>query len=57
MAHQFARLGCVTVLWDVNTESNEETASQIREIGATSYAYTCDLSSRESIYKAADKVD
>ncbi|KAL6040913.1 hypothetical protein STEG23_037889, partial [Scotinomys teguina] len=57
LALQFARLGSVLVLWDVNKETNEETLQVAREAGATRvYAYTCDCSQREEVYRVADQV-
>ena len=56
MALRFAALGCNLVLWDINSEGNEETASQARELGVTVHTYTVDLSNREEIYKVAIQV-
>lgn len=56
MSQRFAKLGCTLVLWDINEEGNEETASQVKELGAQVRAYTVDLSKREDIYRTADKV-
>ena len=56
MATKFAGLGCTLVLWDISEEGNKETARQIQKLGAKAYCYTCDLSDREAIYKAADQV-
>ncbi|XP_052031382.1 epidermal retinol dehydrogenase 2 [Apodemus sylvaticus] len=57
LALQFARLGSVLVLWDVNKETNEETHQLARDAGATRvHAYTCDCSRREEVYRVADQV-
>ncbi|XP_028625962.1 epidermal retinol dehydrogenase 2 isoform X2 [Grammomys surdaster] len=57
LALQFARLGSVLVLWDVNKETNEETCQIAREAGATRvHAYTCDCSQREEVYRVADQM-
>lgn len=56
MSQRFAKIGCTLVLWDINEESNRETASQVQELGAKAHTYVVDLSKREDIYKAADKV-
>ncbi|XP_057646931.1 epidermal retinol dehydrogenase 2 [Chionomys nivalis] len=57
LALQFARLGAVLVLWDVNKEANEESLQAAREAGATRvHAYTCDCSQREEVYRVADQV-
>lgn len=58
LAIRFARLGSVLVLWDINKEGNEDTYRMAREAGATRvYAYTCDCSQREDIYRVAKQVD
>ncbi|TKC41283.1 hypothetical protein EI555_012655, partial [Monodon monoceros] len=57
LALKFARLGSVLVLWDVSQEGNEETCKMAREAGATGvYAYTCDCSRKEEVYRVADQV-
>lgn len=57
LALQFARLGSVLVLWDVNKEANEETLRIAQEAGATrAHAYTCDCSQKEEVYRVADQV-
>ncbi|XP_054564461.1 epidermal retinol dehydrogenase 2 [Eptesicus fuscus] len=57
LALQFAHLGAVLVLWDINKEGNEETCKMARDAGATrAYAYTCDCSRKEDVYRVADQV-
>ncbi|KAM5313707.1 epidermal retinol dehydrogenase 2 [Glossophaga mutica] len=57
LALKFARLGAALVLWDVNKEGNEETCRMAQDEGATrAYAYTCDCSQKEEVYKVADQV-
>ncbi|XP_029779328.1 epidermal retinol dehydrogenase 2 isoform X1 [Suricata suricatta] len=57
LALSFARLGAVVVLWDINKEGNEETCRMAREAGAVRvYAYTCDCSRREEVYRVAEQV-
>uniref|UniRef100_A0A673VFQ7 Short chain dehydrogenase/reductase family 16C member 5 n=2 Tax=Suricata suricatta TaxID=37032 RepID=A0A673VFQ7_SURSU len=56
LALSFARLGAVVVLWDINKEGNEETCRMAREAGAVRvYAYTCDCSRREEVYRVAEQ--
>nr|XP_055174212.1 epidermal retinol dehydrogenase 2 [Nyctereutes procyonoides] len=56
LALRFARLGSVLVFWDINKEGNEDTCRMAREAGATRvYAYTCDCSQREDIYRVAEQ--
>lgn len=58
LALRFARLGSVLVLWDINKQGNEETLRMAREAGAVRvYAYTCDCSKREEIYRVGEQVD
>ncbi|XP_062580200.1 epidermal retinol dehydrogenase 2-like isoform X2 [Saccostrea cucullata] len=56
LSKRFAELGSRLVLWDINQAGNEETAEQVKAIGATVKTYTVDLSSRDAIYKAAQQV-
>ncbi|XP_007531587.1 epidermal retinol dehydrogenase 2 [Erinaceus europaeus] len=57
LALQFSRLGSVLVLWDINTEGNAETCKMAQEAGARRvFAYTCDCSKREDIYRVAEQV-
>ncbi|XP_024427999.1 epidermal retinol dehydrogenase 2 [Desmodus rotundus] len=57
LALKFARLGAVLVLWDINKEGNEETCRMAQDTGATRvYAYTCDCSRKEEVYRVADQV-
>ncbi|XP_036388009.1 retinol dehydrogenase 10-B-like [Megalops cyprinoides] len=53
-ALEFAKEGAELVLWDCNTEANEQTAKLVRELGVKAHPYTVDLTSRENIYKMAD---
>uniref|UniRef100_E1BFD4 Short chain dehydrogenase/reductase family 16C member 5 n=1 Tax=Bos taurus TaxID=9913 RepID=E1BFD4_BOVIN len=56
LALKFAQLGSVLVLWDISQESNEETCKMAVEAGATRvYAYTCDCSRKEEIYRVANQ--
>lgn len=56
MALKLAQLGAVVVTWDINTTGNEETVAMIKKEGGKAVAYTVDMSSREQIYAAAEKV-
>lgn len=56
MSKKLAKLGAKLVLVDVNSKGNEETAKEIEIEGGTAHTFTCDLSSREDIYRAADQV-
>ncbi|XP_067888148.1 retinol dehydrogenase 10-like [Heterodontus francisci] len=55
-ALEFAKRKANLVLWDINQESNEETAEKVRQLGARVYTYTCDVSKRGSVYRTADLV-
>uniref|UniRef100_A0ABM5G4I8 Epidermal retinol dehydrogenase 2-like n=1 Tax=Pogona vitticeps TaxID=103695 RepID=A0ABM5G4I8_9SAUR len=57
IALNFARLGAVLVLWDIDEEGNEKTAKLIRSNGAQAvHTYKCDLRKKEEIYAVADQV-
>uniref|UniRef100_A0A8C3RPT2 Short-chain dehydrogenase/reductase 3 n=1 Tax=Chelydra serpentina TaxID=8475 RepID=A0A8C3RPT2_CHESE len=55
-ALELAQRGATLVLWDIDTDGNEKTAVQVRELGAQAYAYTCDVSQREDVYNTAERV-
>lgn len=56
IALNFAMKGAQLVLWDVNRAGNKETARQVRELGARVWTYECDVSNRQNVYNAAQKV-
>nr|CAH0113315.1 unnamed protein product [Daphnia galeata] len=51
-----SKLGCKVVCWDVAKQANEETARLIKMSKGQVYAYQVDLTKREEIYRAADRV-
>ncbi|XP_048866040.1 retinol dehydrogenase 10-B [Brienomyrus brachyistius] len=69
-AKEFARRRAVLVLWDINSESNEETAEMVRRIYRDTpspttgedgphlqvYTYQCDVGKRECVYASAERV-
>ncbi|XP_067409961.1 epidermal retinol dehydrogenase 2 isoform X1 [Emydura macquarii macquarii] len=57
IALNFARLGATLVFWDIDEEGNKETTKLAKENGAKGvYAYKCDCSNREEVYRVADQV-
>ncbi|CAI9720468.1 epidermal retinol dehydrogenase 2-like [Octopus vulgaris] len=56
LALDFARRGCILVLWDIDEAENEKTAQLVTEAGAKAYPYYCDLSERKEIYRIGKKV-
>ena len=56
MAVEFAKLGALVVLWDVNKSGNEGTARLVRETGGRAHTYICDISQKEAVYETAAKV-
>ncbi|XP_005396144.1 PREDICTED: short-chain dehydrogenase/reductase family 16C member 6-like isoform X2 [Chinchilla lanigera] len=57
LALHFARLGAIVVLWDIDQEANMETCRLAKEKGAVKvFAYKCDCSSRQEIYRVAEQV-
>ncbi|UYV72645.1 SDR16C5 [Cordylochernes scorpioides] len=56
LALRFARLGARLVLWDLSPEPNEETARLVRAAGGQAWAYSCDVSDREAVYRLAEQV-
>lgn len=57
MAQEFAALGTVLVLWDINQEGMKETARLTKESGASRvHYYLCDCSDKSEVYRVADQV-
>lgn len=57
LALEFAGLGARLVLLDIDEVGILETARLVKEThGARAHTYTCDCSSREEVYKVADRV-
>jgi len=57
LAIGYALLGAIVVCWDINEETNKETMNDIKRIGINSvYAYRCDVTNREEVFKVAEKV-
>uniref|UniRef100_A0A7N4NT50 Short chain dehydrogenase/reductase family 16C member 5 n=1 Tax=Sarcophilus harrisii TaxID=9305 RepID=A0A7N4NT50_SARHA len=56
LALRFARLKVILVLWDINSESNQETCELAKKAGASNvYTYTCNCGERQDIYRVADQ--
>ncbi|KAJ8683195.1 hypothetical protein QAD02_018987 [Eretmocerus hayati] len=56
IAIKLAKRGCSLVLWDVNKDGVDETAKMIREDGGKCWAYQCDVTDKEEVYKTAKAV-
>lgn len=57
MAQEFAALGTVLVLWDINQEGVKETARLAKQSGASRvHYYLCDCSNKNEVYGVADQV-
>jgi len=56
MCLKLAQRGAIIVTWDVNAKGNQETVSMIQKEGGKATAYTVDLTNKEQVYEAADKV-
>ena len=56
MSIQFAKRGCNLILWDINLESIEETAEDVKKFGVSAYTYQIDLSKREEVNRTASHV-
>ncbi|XP_031755019.1 hydroxysteroid (17-beta) dehydrogenase 13 isoform X1 [Xenopus tropicalis] len=54
-ALEFAKHESILVLWDINQKGVEETADECRKLGATAYAFVVDCSTRNDIYRCAEK--
>ncbi|KAI4893418.1 hypothetical protein NFI96_033632 [Prochilodus magdalenae] len=57
IAKELGRLGATLVLWDVNWESLDKTAKELRRgLDVRVYAYACDCSRRTEVYRVAEMV-
>uniref|UniRef100_A0A8C8DZX0 Short chain dehydrogenase/reductase family 16C, member 5a n=1 Tax=Oryzias sinensis TaxID=183150 RepID=A0A8C8DZX0_9TELE len=57
MAQEFAALGTVLVLWDINKDGVKETARLAQSNGAIKvHHYLCDCSDKNEVYRVADQV-
>ncbi|KAM6918884.1 short chain dehydrogenase/reductase family 16C, member 5a [Xenentodon cancila] len=57
MAQEFAALGAVLVLWDINQDGMKETARLAKSGGAVRvHYYLCDCSDKNEVYRVADQV-
>ncbi|NXP72499.1 DHB11 dehydrogenase, partial [Ramphastos sulfuratus] len=55
-ALEFAKRHSRLVLWDINKNGLEDTATECEKLGATVQAFVVDCRKREEIYSAAEKV-
>ncbi|XP_052763210.1 epidermal retinol dehydrogenase 2-like [Mya arenaria] len=53
---RFSKLGATLVLWDINLQKNEETATLIKESGGVCYTYTVDVGKHEDVSKVGQLV-
>ncbi|EDV19359.1 Epidermal retinol dehydrogenase 2 [Trichoplax sp. H2] len=56
VAKKFADLNATLVLWDIDKKANENVAREIEVMGKRAYAYTVDVTQKESVYKVANRV-
>ncbi|XP_048236841.1 estradiol 17-beta-dehydrogenase 11-like isoform X2 [Haliotis rufescens] len=56
MALEFGRLGADVILWDINVEDMENTADDVRAVGAKVSTYTCDVSRADDIKDVAERL-
>lgn len=53
---KMAKLGSTVVCLDINKEGNESTLNNIKSSGGNAFAYVCDCTKREDIYRVAELV-
>ncbi|WKX90978.1 hypothetical protein Q1695_009655 [Nippostrongylus brasiliensis] len=56
LAEYFATTKCRLVLWDIDEKGNEETKRICEELGVETHTYRVDVSEREAVYAAAQRV-
>lgn len=55
-AIEFSKRGATVIVVDINEEGNNETADILRELGATVFAFQCDVSKKENIKRLASAI-
>lgn len=57
LAIGYASLGATVVCWDIDEKTNNQTMNDIKKMGRNSvYAYRCDVTDKEEVFKVAEKV-
>lgn len=56
MAIEFAKLGAIIVAWDINDAGLQKTKRLVEENGSKCFIYNVDVSDKNKIYEAAEKV-
>ncbi|EFN62790.1 Epidermal retinal dehydrogenase 2 [Camponotus floridanus] len=57
LAIGYASLGATVVCWDINEETNKQTMNEIKMMGKNAvYAYQCNVTDREEVFKVAGNV-
>lgn len=56
LAKKLAKEGAILVLWDIDEKSNENTKNEILDEGGKAFAYKCDVTSKDEIYRVAQQV-
>ncbi|KYN07569.1 Estradiol 17-beta-dehydrogenase 11 [Cyphomyrmex costatus] len=56
LAIQYACLGAKVVCLDINKQTSEQTAKEIKKIGIDAHAYQCDVAKREDVFAIAKRV-
>ncbi|RUS91613.1 hypothetical protein EGW08_000586 [Elysia chlorotica] len=56
MILEFAKLGAITVAWDVNSHGLEDTKQLVEAVGGKCYTFVCDVSDRKQVKQVADQV-
>lgn len=57
LAIGYASLGATVICWDINEKTSNKTMNDIKKMGKNSvYAYRCDVTDREEVFRVAKKV-
>ena len=56
MGLEMAKKGGTIVLWDINENLLNQTAEEIRLMGAKVLAHVCDITDKDMVYETADKI-
>ncbi|XP_039307649.1 17-beta-hydroxysteroid dehydrogenase 13 [Solenopsis invicta] len=57
LAIGYASLGATVICWDIDEKTNNQTMNDIKKMGIKSvYAYRCNVTDREEVFRVAEKV-
>ncbi|GFO44855.1 epidermal retinal dehydrogenase 2 [Plakobranchus ocellatus] len=56
MVVEFAKLGAITVAWDINKKGLKDTVQMVEAVGGHCHSFICDVSDRNQVHHCAEEV-